>query len=304
VQQFDNNTNSSKFAEYRDRDAQLLDFRFNLWHPQGWFLDAAGANVTRRDQSLRLAAGDVGAWRLDVGWNEIPHLFSNKAQSPYSLSGPGSLTVTQLIVITFKKLNTAAVDTNVPAQDNIISTYAQSFVRPTSRQSTKTGTAALLRRSRLDLRPATPAGQDGNWLSWSDRRSAAAVAQHRAGRADRYRTGGRAAAGFDGGSYQPGEYLFGFRQPGGRAGLAERMRRPRQVPLDTWDRLIGAGRRPPAPDNRYHNLTFSGGINLPLDSRKASTPPTAAWIRRAVVPYAYRHFWWSKPCRVRRRKRG
>ena len=145
----DNQTNSSKVMEYRDlRDPEnvyLSDLRFDVFGGRGLFLDVAGTNVSRRDQSLRLAAGDVGAWRVDLAWNEIPHDLSNKARSPYFAAGAGVLEVSQPIAIPFKKLNTVAADApNVLASDAVVAAYQQAFLRPIALGTqTNTGTVGF-----------------------------------------------------------------------------------------------------------------------------------------------------------------
>ena len=299
LQDYDNNSGSSKFFEYRDRHAQLLDFRFNVWDPRGRFLDLSGANVTRQDQSLRLGAGDLGRWRLDLGWDEIPHLFSNKAQSPYSVSGPGRLTVSQPMVITFKKLNTVAADApSVLAQDQIASAYAQSFVRPIDLGTeTNTGTAAFRYKGidGLDLSASyTRRTKDGNRLAYGPigDRPPRSLNIELAEPVD-YRTGDiRLAAGWDGGRYQARvEYLYSnFANEIDDLTWQNVYATPAAgATFDTWDRLIGAfGRRPLPPDNSYHNLTLSGGLNLPLDSRLAVSFAYGRMNQdQELLPYAF-----------------
>jgi MtrB/PioB family decaheme-associated outer membrane protein len=298
-QQHDNSTGSSKFSEYRDRHDQLLDFRLGVWNPRGMFLDAAGANLTREDQSLRVAAGDLGRWRLDLGWDEIPHLFSNKAQSPYTASGPGLFTVSQPMVITFKKLATAAADApSVLAQDAIISAYAQSFVRPTSLGTqTHAGTAAFRYNAieGLELSAGysrrTKTGSQLGYGPIGDR-PPRTLNIELAEPVD-YRTGDlRLAAGWDGGRYQARvEYLYSnFANDIDDLTWQNVYATPTAgATFDAWDRRIGAfGRRPLPPDNRYHNLTLSGGLNLPLDSRLAVGFAYGRMEQdQALLPYAY-----------------
>lgn len=103
VQQTDEGSNSSKFTEYRDvHDGFNL---YELWFDvldskSGRFLDFKGDNLLRDDQSLRLRAGDYGNWRITIDRNEIPHNLSNKAKTPYIYQGNGLYTVPGIIPIT------------------------------------------------------------------------------------------------------------------------------------------------------------------------------------------------------------
>ena len=301
AQQLDNNTNSSKFTEYRDLsdNVYLLDIRFDALNPSGLFFDLEGANVSRHDQRLRLGVGDVSSWRFNLSWNEIPHLLSNKAQSPYLERTPGRLEVPQTMVIPFRRLNTVAADApSVLASDTVIAAYAASFVRPIT-LGTQTNTGAIGFRyagfEALDLSVnytrRTKTGSRPSYGPIGDR-PPRTLNIELAEPVD-YRTGDlRAAAGFDGGRYQARiEYLFStfanqidelvwqnvyaMPQPG--------------ASFDTWDRLIGGfGRRPLPPDNRYHNATLSAGANLPLDSRLALTFSYGRMEQdEPLVPYAY-----------------
>ncbi|MBI2073022.1 MAG: MtrB/PioB family outer membrane beta-barrel protein, partial [Gemmatimonadetes bacterium] len=301
VQQLDNNTSSSKFTEYRDlRDnVYLLDFRLDGLNPQGLFFDLAGTNVSRRDQRLHLAGGDVGFWRFDLGWNEIPHLLSNKAQSPYLERTPGRLEVPQTMVIPFKRLNTVAANApSVLASDTVIAAYAASFVRPIELGTqTNTGTVGFrydgiealdlsvgyTRRTKTGSRPSY--GPIGD-------RPPRTLNIELAEPVD-YRTGDlKAAVGFDGGRYQARvEYLFSdFANQVDELVWQNVYASPQAgASFDTWDRLIGTyGRRPLAPDNRYHNATVSAGASLPLDSRLAVSFSYGRMEQdETLVPYAY-----------------
>ncbi|MBI4538396.1 MAG: MtrB/PioB family outer membrane beta-barrel protein [Gemmatimonadetes bacterium] len=278
--QLDNSTNSSKLTEYRDlrNNFYLFDFRLDVLNTQGTFLDLTGTNVSRRDQNLRLAVGDVGVWRFAVAWNEIPHDLSNKAQSPYIERAPGLFEVPQPMVIPFKKLATSAPDApRVLASDSVVAAYARSFVGPIDlANQTKTGTFAFRYDGleAIDLTvDYTRRTKTGSRLSYGPigDRPPRTLNIELAEPVD-YRTGDlRMAAEYHGGAYQARvEYLFSdfvnevdellwqnvYATPAAGADY------------DVWDRLISAfGQRALPPDNRYHNATISGGANLPLESR-------------------------------------
>ena len=301
LQQFDNNSNSSKFTEYRDpRDTrQVLDLGYHQFAPgKELWIDFAGSNVGRDDQRLGFSASKVGLWRADVVWNEIPHLLSNRARSPYTADG-GVLRVPQTMVIPFKKLGTAAPDTpGVLASDAVIASYAQTFVRPVEFGNQ---TNAATGRFQSDL---------GDALSLDvryDRRTQRGTRLTHGPIGDRpprtlnielaepvdYRTNEvTVGAEHDGGRYQARfEYLFSdFANQVDTLVWQNVYAAPAAgATYDVWDRLVAAyGTRPLYPDNRYHNATATVGVSTARGGRLTAT---AAYGRLAqnetLVPYAY-----------------
>ena len=147
IQQVNNNTNSSVFTEYRDlRDGRTpIAFTYGATSASGLYVNFAGADVTRRDQSLGLSVGQPGVWRLKATWDELPHDLSNKARSPYTSTSAGVLDVSQTMAITFKKLATGAANAaSVVASDAIAAAYMQANARPVTLGTTlKNGAFAL-----------------------------------------------------------------------------------------------------------------------------------------------------------------
>jgi MtrB/PioB family decaheme-associated outer membrane protein len=301
VLQVDNGSNSSKFTEYRDLedDVYLFDFRLDAVNPRGLFLDLAGTNVSRQDQNVRLAAGDVGAWRFDLEWNEIPHNLSNKAQSPYIVREPGLLVVPQPIAITFKKLATSAADApNVVAQDAIIADYAQAFASSIDfANQTETGTFAF-RYDGLEVidlslgyTRRTKVGSELSYGGIGDR-PPRTLNIELAEPVD-YRTDDlRMAAEYNGNRYQARfEYLFSdFSNDVDELLWQNVFATPEAgATVDTWDRLIGAfGRRPLPPDNRYHNATIGGGASLPFQSHLTASLSYGRMDQdEDLLPYAF-----------------
>lgn len=301
VLQTDNSSNSSKFTEYRDLqdDIYLFEFELEALHPRGLFLDLNGTNVSRQDQNVRFAVGDVGTWRFDVEWNEVPHNLSNKAQSPFIVREPGRFVVPAPMAITFKKLATGAADApNVVEQDAIISAYAQAFSRPIELgNQTEAGTFAIrydgfeaLELS-LEYRRRTKTGSELSYGPIGDR-PPRTLNIELAEPVD-YRTGDvTMAAEYAGDRYQARfEYLYSdFVNDVDVLEWQNVFATPEVgATFDTWDRLIGAfGRRVLPPDNRYHNATISGGANLPFQSRlTASFAFGRVDQDEMLVPYAF-----------------
>lgn len=302
AQQLDNSARSSKLTEYRD-------LRNNYFLPAvsvsmtdraaGWYFDMNGVNVSRDDQTIRAEAGAFGRWSLKVGWVEIPHHFSNKALTPYIQRSPGLFTVPATVPITFKKLATAAADAPaVLASDALVAAYQSTYLAatPLAMQTNAgrfaarwSGTESLTldviydRRIKdgsratygpigdrpprtLNIQLAEPVDYDTNEITFA--------AEH------------------DGGGYQlRGEYQFSD-----FANQIDTMQWQNVyataapgATYDAWDRSVSAfGVRPLSPDNRYHNVTATAGVNLPRDSRLSAT---AAYGRleqnETLLPYSY-----------------
>lgn len=135
ARQVANDTNSSKFTEYRDlREGGFLPtLTLHLFDTsRGRFFDFRGADISLDDQSLSLRGGVVGTWALRVNWVDVPHDYSHKAQTPYVRKAPGWLEVPATVPITFKKLATSAADApGVLASDSLVAAYQAAFLAPT-----------------------------------------------------------------------------------------------------------------------------------------------------------------------------
>lgn len=296
-----NNSNSSKLTEYRDLSGNRfpLDLRINALRPKGRFLDIAADNAMRRDQSLGLRTGKTGLWRVDLGWDEVPHNRSNKTYSPYSETAPGVLDVAQVIAMPLKRLApTTAQLPLVLRSDTLIAAFAQSFAQPVDlgTQSRK-GTVGV----RYDGIPGldvsagytlrTKTGQHLSYGPIGDRPPRTLNIQF-AEPVD-YRTNDfKVGAEYNVGLYQlRAEYLLSEFQNGVDALTWRNVYAtpPAGSAVDTWDRLVSAyGRKALAPDNRYHNATFTGGANLPLDSRLTASASFGRMRQNnALLPYSY-----------------
>jgi MtrB/PioB family decaheme-associated outer membrane protein len=301
VQQVENNTNSSKFSEYRDLEGTTVPFafRFSAFNTNGWFVDAAGADLTRLDQRLFFTVGKPGGLRIDGLWSELPHNLSNKAVSPYTATAPGRLDVGQTMAIPFKKLATAAADAvNVVRSDSVAAAFAQSQSRPISLENhSRTGSVQLRYNGvkAVDLTAGfTRRTKQGSHLSYGPigDRPPRTLNIQLAEPLD-YVTGDfNAAAEYVQPRYQVrAEYLLSSFE--NEIDVLE-WRNVWASPaagstFDTWDRAIGVwGRRPLAPDNKYQSATLSGGLALPLDSRLTATFARGMMEQdNALVPYAY-----------------
>jgi MtrB/PioB family decaheme-associated outer membrane protein len=281
VEQVDVDDNSSKFNEYRDLDDGLLleELWFDLIDPgTGRYFEVAANRVGRKDQSFWLRSGKYGGWSLDLDWNQTPHLLSNKAKTPYDYRGNGLFEVPSNVPIVFKKLNTSSADApSVLESDLLIAAFLDANLR---------GVALGTQRDRGAMRLAFGGSEAFDvCLSLTDeQRSGSKITYGPIG--DRpprtlniqmpepvdYRTrdaeleighsGERYQIGF---SYRVSEFeneidtltwenIFATPAPG--------------ADYDVWDRAVSAyGRRPLAPDNKFHQATVSFGLGAPLGGR-------------------------------------
>lgn len=281
VDQVTNKSNSSKLTEYRDLSDRFYvpALHFTVTRPgAGDYLNVAGVNVGRADQTIDGETGRLGQWTLRGNWVETPHNFSNKAVTPYIQRSPGVLGVPATIPITFKKLATGAGDTaGVLASDQLIADYQSKFLAPTPLGTqTNTGKFAFAWMGsdavRLDIgfQRRLNTGLKSTFGPIGDRPPRTLNVQLT--EPVDYRTNeATLAAEHKGAGYQVrAEYLFSdfanqidtLRWQNIYATAAP------DADADTWDRLIGTyGARPLAPDNRYHNAQLSGGLDLPSAGR-------------------------------------
>jgi MtrB/PioB family decaheme-associated outer membrane protein len=302
VQQFGNDTNSSKLTEYRDvRDGFYLSRLLFAAHDTrtGWQFAFRGANVGRLDQSLFVDAGRPGAWNIRVDWVDVPHNLSNKAMTPYIQRAPGVFGLPATVPITFKKLATAAPDTaGVLASDELIASYQSTFLRP----------LALGTQTAAGHVGATWMGSDALSVSMSYGRRAKTGSKSTFGPiGDRpprtlniqlaepvdYRTNDLTfAVGHQREGLQiRGEYEFS--DFGNRIDTLQ-WQNPYTTAApgaasDVWDRLVAtSGVRPLPPDNRYHNLNASAGIDLPAAGRlNVSAGYGRLEQNETLLPYAF-----------------
>jgi MtrB/PioB family decaheme-associated outer membrane protein len=301
VQGADNSTNSSKLAEYRDLDDQAFLPRVTFSaadRGSKWFLDTSGTNLAREDQTILTEFARPGSWNVRADWLGVPHNFSNKALSPYTQSSSGLFAAPATVPITFKKLATAAADTaNVLASDDLIATYQDAYLvsTPLSTETNAGHFSGSWSGDLLALSVAydrrTQTGSKSTFGPIGDRPPRTLNIQL-AEPVD-YRTNDVTfAADHQGATYQVrAEYLFSD-----FANQIDTLQWQNiyangapSATYDAWDRSVSVyGRRPLAPDNRYHNFTASFGRDLPRDSRFTATAAYGTLEQNeALLPYSY-----------------
>lgn len=302
LQQFDNDTNSSKFNEYRDiRDnLSLFSLKLGIDDPTGArYFDLFGTNLTRDDQNLQARGGVYGRWRLGVDWNDTPHLFSNKAQTAFIERGPGLLEVPATIPITFKRLATAAADApGVRASDDLIAAFQSTYLKPVALRTQVrhgrasfeyTGSDAVTLGITYDLRKRNGTrpgfGPIGDRPPRTLNVQLAEPVDHRT--QDVTLTAEHLARTFQ----VQASYLYSDFANNVDTLVWQNMYTT-QAPgadFDVWDRAVSVyGRRPLAPDNRYHHAQVTFGADLPAESRLGLTAGYGRLDQNeTLVPYSY-----------------
>jgi MtrB/PioB family decaheme-associated outer membrane protein len=89
-QWFDQTVPEAKFQEFREvpRGAFVESFLLREWSGRN-SLALWGANAIRGDQSSRLTWANGARWRVDLGYQQIPHTFSQVARWGWLQSAPG-----------------------------------------------------------------------------------------------------------------------------------------------------------------------------------------------------------------------
>ena len=80
---------SSKFEDYRDMDNGFLGELYLKGEKNNspYHFDIWAKNPARDDQAYEGAFGRYGTFLLDMGWNQVPHVLSNSAQTIFQESG-------------------------------------------------------------------------------------------------------------------------------------------------------------------------------------------------------------------------
>ena len=76
--------------EYGEKPNGLILERYKLdFESESYVMDAEATNIGKNNQSLRAEGGQPGKLSWKGGWDEMLHLFSYEARSPFSYQGGG-----------------------------------------------------------------------------------------------------------------------------------------------------------------------------------------------------------------------
>ncbi|MGH7740385.1 MAG: MtrB/PioB family decaheme-associated outer membrane protein [Candidatus Eiseniibacteriota bacterium] len=94
AQGWDQTAPESKYQEFRaiPRAGFLSDYLWTMWSGKNT-IGLWGTHFSQIDQNNRLMMASGVKWRLDIGYQQIPHLFSQIARSPYYQASPGKWTL-------------------------------------------------------------------------------------------------------------------------------------------------------------------------------------------------------------------
>ncbi|BCS32511.1 membrane protein [Luteitalea sp. TBR-22] len=297
----DNDTNSAAFTQYRDLEDSvfLSHLRFNAWsQSKGLDFTVGGVNIGRDDTTLGVGLSRPGAWRVSFDFVGTPHVYSNKAVSAYTESSPGVLTAPATIPITFKKLATSAADTaGVLASDELIRQYQAQYLRPIGLETQNDNYTFRFGWFASDLLKLSAtydrwdkSGAKSTFGPIGDRPPRTLNVQL-AEPVD-YVTGDLTlAAEHQGAGYVVrGEYLYSDFENNIDTLRWQNLYTTAApgADYDTWDRLVAtSGARPLPPDNRYHNATASGAVDLPAESRLSVSGSFGRMEQnQGLLPYA------------------
>ena len=127
VQAVGETARSSKFYEYRDVPRGLFAPFLTLDVRKGSrFVRVDAMNVAQADQRLRAGFGNRGTFKLDLGYDQIPHRFSFFGASPYVEPSPGVFALNSVIRSAAEALVPTGTSTNIEAARNLVSSFLAS----------------------------------------------------------------------------------------------------------------------------------------------------------------------------------
>lgn len=118
---------SSKFTEYRDVPRGFIGPFLSLELTKGSrFFRFEGLNIAQADQRVAAELGEYGKFRLDIGYGQIPHRFSNSSATPY-VEGPlGVFRLNDVIRSAAEALVPTGTSTNIAAARALVSSFLTS----------------------------------------------------------------------------------------------------------------------------------------------------------------------------------
>lgn len=127
VQAVGETVRSSKFTEYRDVPRGLIVPFLTLDLRKGSrFVRVDAENVGQADQRILASFGDRGTFKLDLGYDQIPHRFSFFGATPYVEPSPGVFTLNDVIRSAAEALVPTGTSTNIAAARDLVSSFLTS----------------------------------------------------------------------------------------------------------------------------------------------------------------------------------
>ncbi len=115
---------SSKFTEYRDipRGFFLQYLNVDLTSGNRFFYLSA-MNVQQADEQIRAGFGDYGKFKLDLGYDKIPHRFSFFGATAYVENSPGIFTLNDVVRQAAEDLVPTGTSTNIAEARELVSSF-------------------------------------------------------------------------------------------------------------------------------------------------------------------------------------
>lgn len=124
VQAVGETARSSKFTEYRDVPRGLFVESIDLRLTKGSrYFNLSAMNVQQADERILAGFGDSGRFRLDIGFDKIPHRFSFFGATPYVENAPGVFTLNDVIRQAAEDLVPTGTDTNIALARSLVSSF-------------------------------------------------------------------------------------------------------------------------------------------------------------------------------------
>jgi MtrB/PioB family decaheme-associated outer membrane protein len=124
VQAVSETARSSKFYEYRDVPRGLFAPFLTLDVRKGSrFVRLDAVNIGQADQRMLAGLGDRGTFKLDLGYDQIPHRFSFFGATPYVQPSPGVFTLNDVIRTAAEALVPTGTSTNIAAARALVSSF-------------------------------------------------------------------------------------------------------------------------------------------------------------------------------------
>jgi MtrB/PioB family decaheme-associated outer membrane protein len=308
VQQVDVDGSNAQFNRFRDvRDGfYLYDLDLEgIDTRTGHFFDFRGQNLIRDDQEIRFGLGNFGLWRLDIERNEIPFRISDKAMTPFIYQGDGRFSAPSLVPIATQ--GTQSLVPTAPqmaVNDELVANWLETHLRHTELGTQRDRTSATLSVSPIDALRLSLSYMDerrtGNLITYGTIGDRPPRTLHiQMPQPVDYTTRElRVGADYAGNGYQAQlayllsdfeneidrmfwQNIYFTPEPGENFAIETNANR----------RVASFGHRALAPDNRYHNVSGSFGIDLPMASRLTASA-AYGWMKqdKILMPYSSLNF--------------
>lgn len=295
-----NGAPSAHPLEYGDIPNGLILERYRLdFQNEKYTMDVEATNVGQNNQAIRLEGGQPGKMTWKVGWDEMPHLFSNEARSPFVYQGAGVMALPGAFRSVELTTNDYAAGNQSSTIQGRLNAKFNTGISTALANAPYVGLGFDVNTGNIDLKfhPAHDFTVDiGAWRQ-TKRGTKAQTA------AFGFSNSIELAAPID---WETNEaYLdLGLTKKDYQLGFVYRLSDfNNKIPNLYWDnpkRLTDQyaqngysqgdqsknGAMAMAPDNKAHALKIEGGVNLPMNSRFSGEAGYQLWTaRNAMLPY-------------------